>query len=192
MKYFKTITILILAAILAAACNKTPLPEPEPESEAPVEELAPNIMEQFAAYAGTSIEAPLKGTVWFHDTGEEYKRYIWFSEGQAKLFYGYFDKLPDVFGGNWELQRWSDFYESDYTINEGIISTNIQYPLWGETKLTQEITMMLRETEFTITAGDDTYVYDSKDPTTIESMWMYIYADPAPWEQNHNGQNTPF
>lgn len=180
--------ILTLAAMIAAGCSKTPIPEtadPPQEESASDETLNTSVLEEFALYAGTTAEAPLEGTVWACDTGEEYDRFIWFSEGTANLFYGYYDYLPKSFGGNYELQRWSDFYEAPYATDKDVITTNLKYPLWGETICTQEITVMKRESEFTIQAGKDIYTYDSKDPTTIESMWMIIYVDtPTPWGNN--------
>jgi hypothetical protein len=63
--------LAFILAILALSCSKIELDQNS---------------EEFLATRGNE---PLVGTIWEHQTGEEFNRYLYFTEDEANLFYGY-------------------------------------------------------------------------------------------------------
>ena len=145
----------ILLAFLALACT-------------------PQTMEQeLSSFLATRSDEPLKGTIWEHQTGEDYNRYLYFSEADVSLFYGLVDEG--------ELQRWSPFYSASYVLWDGEIRTSLTYPLWGQEEHTQSASLIKGE-GFTIDLGGDTYTYYGSKVNEIEGQWMWLYAGIGPWE----------
>lgn len=147
--------ILLFLAFLALACT-------------------PQTLEQeLSSFLSTRASEPLKNTIWEHQTGEQYNRYLYFSEAEVSLFYGLVE--------DGELQRWSPFYTSPYVLWDGVVATSLSYPLWGQTEHSQSASL-IRGDGFTIDLSGDTYEYYGPYTEDIEGQWMLIYAGVAPWD----------
>lgn len=147
--------ILLFLAFLALACT-------------------PQTLEQeLSSFLSTRSSEPLKGTIWEHQTGEQYNRYLFFDEADVSLFYGLVE--------DGELQRWSPFYTSSYVLWDGEVRTSLTYPLWGQEEHTQSASL-IRGDGFTIDLDGDTYTYYGSKVNEIEGQWMLIIASPMPWD----------
>ena len=139
--------LLLFLAFLAVACT-------------------PQTMEQeLSSFLATRASEPLKNTIWEHQTGEQYNRYLWFSEADVSLFYGL------VEAG--ELQRWSDFYSAPYAIKDGIVVTSLSYPLYGKTEYTESASVVKGD-GFTIEMNGESYTYYGNDVDEIQGYYMFI------------------
>ena len=161
----KHLVLSLLACILCLGCTQSP----------PFEE-------ELSSFLSTRALEPLENTIWEHQTGEEYNRYILFQEGEASLFYGFYGALPKALGGNVELQRWSDFYSSPYFFVDGKVITSIEYPLWGEIIPTEKAEIVKAGEGYTLCVNEDIYTYFGPYTDTIEGMWMIIHVGVNPWE----------
>lgn len=146
--------LLLLLALLALSCT-------------------PTLEQELSSFLSTRSSEPLKNTIWEHNTGEQYNRYLYFSEADVSLFYGL------VEGG--ELQRWSPFYTSPYVLWGGEVRTSLTYPLWGYDEHTQSASL-IRGDGFTIDLDGDLYEYYGSKVNEIEGQWMLIIASPMPWD----------
>ena len=143
----------------------------------------PTVEQELSAFLSTRSEQPLKGTIWEHQTGEQYNRYLWFDDADVSLFYGVYEALPASFGGKVELQRWSDFYTAPYLLWDGEVRTSLSYPLWGEREHTEGISIVKAGAGFTLSAGGDEYTYFGPYTEEIEGMWMVITVGINPWDE---------
>ena len=132
----------------------------------------PKTLEQeLSTFLATRSDEPLKGTIWEHQSGEQYNRYLWFSEADVSLFYGLVE--------DGELQRWSPFYTSPYLFSGNWVEVALAYPLWGHTEYTKTADIIKGE-GFTIDLSGDTYEYYGPYTESIEGQWMFIFAGVAP------------
>lgn len=152
----KKIFAIVLATLMVLGCTKQ----------------TPTFEEQVAEFLSTRATAPLEGTIWEHNTGEDYNRYIVF-DGNAKLFYGLVE--------NNELQRWSDFYEAPYEFVDGFVITDIEYPIWGHKELTENAQVIKAEEGYVINVDGDEYTYYGNDLKEIEGQWMILIVTITPW-----------
>ena len=154
MEYLKT----LMLCLLLVGCTKEPVP---------------SFQGELSAFVGTRSDEPLAGTIWEHQTGEDYNRYLYFTRDEVSLFYGL------VEGG--ELQRWSDFYTAPYVLwDDGLVFTCLKYPKWGNEE--RVITVcFIRGNGYTIDINGDTYTYYGNNTQEIEGYWMTITATPVPW-----------
>lgn len=120
----------------------------------------------------TRSEEPLESTIWEHQTGGQYDKYLLFRGGEMSLFYGLVE--------NDELQRWSEFYSAPYYYDGGLLFTYLSYPEWGERVRTNEVEI-IESNGYTIIAGGEDYTYYSPYTEDIEGQWMLITAVPKPW-----------
>ena len=132
-----------------------------------------NLATDLSGFLSTRADAPLEGTVWEHNTGEQYNRYVTFRDGQMSLFYGLVDAG--------ELQRWSDFYSSPYALKGGLIVTELSYPLWGHREVTESVSVVKKKASYTIDLDGDAYTYYGPWTDDLESQWMTITVNIVPW-----------
>ena len=147
--------LLLLLALIALSCT-------------------PTLEQELSSFLATRASEPLKGTIWEHQTGEQYNRYLYFSEADVSLFYGLTE--------DGELQRWSPFYSSPYALEDGVVTTSLSYPLWGHTEYTETATLIKGE-GFTIEMNGDTYEFYGPYTESIEGQWMWLFAGTTPWEK---------
>ena len=160
----KKFLLILCAAVLLlfAGCEK----QLQPTQSIPNEEIA--------EFVGTrSVETPLEGTIWEFNTGEKYNRYITFDDKTVSLFYGLVE--------NGELQRWSDFYKSLYTLENGVINTNIEYPLWGVLEYTRKTNVIRKGDGLMIDVDGELFHFYGTNLDEIEGCWMIIHVYVTPW-----------
>ena len=133
-----------------------------------------NLATDLSGFLSTRADAPLEGTVWEHQTGEQYNRYVTFRNGEMSLFYGVVEQD--------ELQRWSDFYSSPYALKGGLIVTELTYPLWGHREVTESVSVVKSKGAYTIDLDGDAYTYYGPYTEDLESMWMTITVNITPWQ----------
>ena len=146
--------LLLLLALIALSCTQT-------------------LEQELSSFLATRSDEPLKGTIWEHNTGEQYNRYLFFDESDVSLFYGLVE--------DGELQRWSPFYSSPYALEDGVVTTSLSYPLWGHTEYTETADIIKGE-GFTIDLSGDLYEYYGSKVSEIEGQWMLIFAGITPWD----------
>lgn len=132
-----------------------------------------NLATELSGFLQTRADAPLEGTVWEHNTDEKYNRYVSFRNGEMSLFYG----LEAEEG----LQRWSDFYSSPYALKGGLIITELTYPLWGNRETTESISVVKKQSSYTIDIDGEDYSYYGPYTNDLEEMWMTITVNIVPW-----------
>ena len=134
-----------------------------------------NLATELSGFLDTRADAPLEGTVWEHNTGEKYNRYVLFKDGEMSLFYG----LVEPEEG---LQRWSDFYSSPYVLKGGLIITELSYPLWGHREVTESVSVVKSKAAYTIDIDGEDYTYYGPWTNDLEELWMTITVNIAPWK----------
>jgi len=166
----KLFYILALIAVLICGCHKIDTPQL-------------TINDEIANIIGTRSSEPLEGTIWEHQTGDEYNQYIWFNDGQANFFYGKFGpEMRDNGVIEDQLQRWSDFYSAPYTFDDGVVIADISYPEWGKTEKTENMKVFVVENSCTLNVNGKEFKYFSSDASDIdEEMWMIINIGIVPW-----------
>ncbi|MBR6270158.1 MAG: hypothetical protein IKR30_06290 [Bacteroidales bacterium] len=152
--------IVALAAVAICFCTKP----------APVT----SDYEGLASFLDTRADAPLEGTVWEHQTGEKYNRYVSFRNGEMSLFYG----LEAEEG----LQRWSDFFTAPYALEGGLIVTELSYPLWGHREVTESVSVVKSKGAYTIDIDREEYTYYGPYTEDLEDLWMSITVNIVPWQ----------
>lgn len=133
-----------------------------------------NLAGDLSGFLQTRSDAPLEGTVWEHETGEQYNRYVAFRNGEISLFYGLVDAG--------ELQRWSDFYSSPYVLKGGLIITELSYPLWGHREVTESVSVVKSKAAYTIDIDGEDYTYYGPYTEDLDGMWMTITVNIVPWK----------
>ena len=133
-----------------------------------------NLATELSGFLQTRSDAPLEGTVWEHQTCEQYNRYVTFKDGEMSLFYG----LTDTEG----LQRWSDFYSSPYALKGGLIVTELEYPLWGHREVTESVSVVKSKSAYHIDIDGEDFHYYGPYTEDLEELWMSITVNIAPWE----------
>ena len=132
-----------------------------------------NLATELSGFLQTRSDAPLEGTVWEHQTGEKYNRYVSFRNGEMSLFYG----LVEAEG----LHRYSDFYSSPYALKGGLIVTELSYPLWGHRAATESVSVVKSKSSYTIDLDGDEYIYYGPYTESLEELWMTITVNIVPW-----------
>ena len=155
----KRFLFFVISAILLFACT-------------PKTEVETTFNQELSVFASTKANEPLEGTIWEHETGDEFNKYIYFHDGKANFFYG---KITD------NLERWSEFYSADYNLNDGEVTTKIVYPFWGQKELVNTITVIKAGKDFTIEANGEEYKLTRHPAEDIDGMWMIITVNIAPW-----------
>ena len=131
--------------------------------------------EGLAAFLGTRADAPLEQTVWHHATGQDYDKYVWFQDGEMRLFYG----LQDQDG----IQRWSEFFTAPYGLENGLIAVSLTYPNYGSRLETNTASVVRAASAYEIDIDGERYVFAGTDASTFaEDMWMTITVNIVPWE----------
>lgn len=133
-----------------------------------------NLATELSGFLQTRADAPLEGTVWEHQTGEKYNRYVSFRNGEMSLFYG----LVAEEG----LQRYSDFYSSPYALKGGLIITELSYPLWGHREVTESVSVVKSKSAYHIDIDGEDYTYYGPWTNDLEELWMTITVNIAPWK----------
>lgn len=132
-----------------------------------------NLATELSEFLQTRADALLEGTVWEHQTGEKYNRYVSFRNGEMSLFYG----LEAEEG----LQRWSDFYSAPYALKGGLIVTELSYPLWGHREVTESVSVVKSKSAYHIDIDGEDYTYYGPYTESLEELWMTITVNIAPW-----------
>ena len=149
--------IALILSLLICACSK-----PAPQ-------------QTLHDFLSTRAEAPLESTIWQHDTGERYDRFLYFHDAETSLFYGLID--------DGEIQRWSDFYTAPYALENGRIVTSLTYPLWGESIWTENVSVVSSVDAYSILVDDERYEFVGTDASSLDVMWMTITVNIInPWE----------
>lgn len=161
MRYYKFLFLLLVGVLTFVVCHK------------PVENDENAIFYEFSKSIGTRSTDAIENTVWEYVSGSEYNQYIWFKDNKANLFYGLVE-------GN-ELQRWSDFFTSDYKIEDGMVKTDISYPEWGKTEKTENATLLKIEDSYSLSMNGKMFNYVTYDISGIDGYWMTITVTVAPW-----------
>ena len=133
-----------------------------------------NLATELSGFLQTRSDAPLEGTVWEHQTNETYNRYVTFRDGKISLFYG----LEAEEG----LQRWSDFYSSPYALKGGLIVTELSYPLWGHREVTESVSVVKKQSSYTIDIDGEDFHYYGPYTEDLEELWMSITVNIVPWQ----------
>lgn len=132
-----------------------------------------NLATELSGFLQTRSDAPLEGTVWEHQTGEKYNRYVSFRNGEMSLFYG----LVEAEG----LHRYSDFFTVPYALKGGLILTELSYPLWGHREVTESVSVVKSKSAYHIDIDGEDYAYYGPYTESLEDLWMTITAPIAPW-----------
>lgn len=156
MKYY--ILLFLAFLLLAGGC---------------VRSAVEDIDSGLASFVGTRADAPLEGTIWECQSGEEYNRYLLFQDGEVSLFYGLIE--------DGELHRYSDFYPAPYTLHKGHIDATLSYPLYGERILTESGSVQAVADAYEISLGKDVYHYFGPYTEGLEELWMTITVNIVPW-----------
>ena len=156
----KKIILVLIFSILLLSCSRQ-------------EVAIPSALEDFATFALTKSDAPFEQTIWEHTTDNTYNTYLYFHDDVVSLFYGKNDG---------ELQRWSDYYDGSFSIDNGRISINLSYPDYGQTACIYTINI-IKGDAYTLTDNlGNTYAYYGQYTDNLEDMWMSITAKIVPWE----------
>jgi hypothetical protein len=151
--------ILLLAALLLTACKVTPV----------------DIDAELASFVGTKADAPLDGTIWHHDTGADFDKLVWFSDGTMRLFYGLIE--------SGEIQRWSDFYVSPYGLANGVIEVSLSYPNYGDIEYVNTASIVSVAGQYSIDIDGETYAFVGTDASDFDrEQWIEIIVGIAPWQ----------
>ena len=132
-----------------------------------------NLATDLSGFLQTRADAPLEGTVWEHQTGEQYNRYVTFRNGEMSLFYGRID--PEG------LHRYSDWYTAPYALKGGLIITELTYPLWGHREVTESVSVVKQKASYTIDLDGDAYTYYGPWSDDLNEQWMTITVNIVPW-----------
>lgn len=132
-----------------------------------------NLATELSGFLQTRADAPLEGTVWEHQTGEQYNRYVLFKDGEMSLFYG----LVEAEG----LHRYSDFFTAPYALKGGLIVTELSYPLWGHREVTESVSVVKSKAAYTIDIDGEEYHYYGSYTESLEELWMTITVNIVPW-----------
>lgn len=127
-----------------------------------------NLATELSGFLQTRADAPLEGTVWEHNTGEKYNRYVSFRNGEMSLFYGLVDAG--------ELQRWSDFYSAPYALKGGLIVTELSYPLWGHKEVTESVSVVKSKSAYHIDIDGEDYTYYGPWTDDLDGQWVIFYV----------------
>lgn len=130
---------------------------------------------ELSEFVQTRVTEPLEDTMWEFDMAGDYDKFLYFKDGEAKLFYGFTEDNI--------IRRSSIYYEAPYTLENGALTTNITYPQWGETKNTESISLIKSASAFTINVEGDIYQFTQKERSIkLLSFDMTLFANPAPWK----------
>lgn len=123
---------------------------------------------------GTRSEDPLNNTVWCLETGDTFDKFILFKDTKIKFFYGIFE--------DGEVHRYSDFYESDYTISkdERTIETDLVFPFYGEVCGVENLGV-IKDSDLFLNLDNESYSFFGYYNKGLEEHWMLIFANIAPW-----------
>lgn len=133
----------------------------------------PSTLDDFATFALTKSDAPFEQTIWEHTTDNTYNTYLYFHGDVVSLFYGKNDG---------ELQRWSDYFDGTFAVDDGHISVSLSYPDYGHTACIYTINI-IKSDAYSITDNlGNTYAYYGQYTDNLEDMWMSITAKIVPWE----------
>ena len=143
-----------------------------------------NLATDLSGFLQTRSDAPLEGTVWEHNTGEQYNRYVTFRDGEMSLFYG----LVEQDG----LQRWSDFYSSTYALKGGLIVTSLEYPLWGHREVTESVSVVKKQSSYTIDIDGEDYTYYGPWTDDLNDQWMTIIVTIADMQDDGDKPSYPW
>ena len=151
---------IFLAALLLNACTAN---------------LGPVTFDEgLASFLGTRSDAPLEGTVWEHQTGEKYNRYVSLRNGEMSVFYR--SMFQDT------LCRYSDFFTAPYALKGGLIITDLSYPLWGHKEVTESVSVFEYKSWYTIGLDGEDYHYYGPYTKDLEELWMSITVNIVPWD----------
>lgn len=146
--------LLILAALLLAACTA-------------------NLSSELSEFLQTRSDAPLEGTVWEHNTGEQYNRYVTFRDGEMSLFYGREDRDT--------LHRYSEWFTAPYILKGGLIITNLTYNLYGRQE-TESVSVVKSKAAYIIDIDGENYRYYGPWSDVLNEEWMTITVNIMPWQ----------
>ena len=156
---------LILAALVLTACTA-------------------NLSNELSEFLQTRSDAPLEGTVWEHNTGEQYNRYVTFRNGEMSLFYGLMEQDT--------LRRYSDFYSAPYALKGGLIVTELTYPLWGHREVTESVSVVKSKGSYTIDLDWDAYRYYGPWSDDLNDQWMTIIITIADMQDDGDKPSYPW
>lgn len=145
--------LLFLAALVLTACTA-------------------NLSNELSEFLQTRSDAPLEGTVWEHNTDEQYNRYVTFRNGEMSLFYGREDRDT--------LHRYSDFFIAPYALKGGLVITNLTYNLYGRQE-TESVSVVKSKAAYIIDIDGEDYHYYGPYTESLEKLWMTITVNIVPW-----------
>lgn len=126
-----------------------------------------------AEFIGTRSEAPLDGTVWQHKTGEDADQFLLFEDGEISLFYGLL--CPE-----W-VEYWGDLYTAPYGLKNGLLVTELEWPLMGQPEKVQRASVIRTAGEGEIYLDIILFRYAGVNLPLVEVVEMTIFAPIAPF-----------
>ena len=145
--------LTILAALVLTACTA-------------------NLSNELSEFLQTRSDSPLEGTVWEHQTDEQFDRYVTFHDGEISLFYGREDRGT--------LHRYSDWFSAPYILKGGLIITTLTYNLYGRWE-TESVSVVKSQGSYTIDLDGELYHYYGPWNDVLNEQWIAINCPIVPW-----------
>lgn len=131
-----------------------------------------NLATELSGFLSTRADAPLEGTVWEHNTGEQYNRYVTFRNGEMSLFYGREDRDT--------LHRYSEWFTAPYVLKGGLIITDLTYNLYGRQE-TESVSVVKSKAAYHIDIDGEDYRYYGPWSGELNEQWTTITVNIVPW-----------